>query len=890
MSALDEPLVWSGRDDSAIRAKFAPPPLPRHLVHRDRLDQKISLAVQHRLTVVTGPPGAGKTVLLADWAQGRPSRLVGWLSIEEDDNDPERLRGSIAAALGIDPSSQGARLGNWLGVDGDRYVNLGAEPPPCYGPRVLVMDDFHLLTDEMTVRSVADLVDHLPPSLRLVLVGQKAPAFPLRRLLATGEASSLSDGDLRFTAEESAALVALTARKFIPPDQLGLLTERSEGWAAGLYLAALALADQDEPSEFIRRFSGAFGPVAEYLELEMLLRQPPDLIKFLLQTSVLDHLNAEVCQAVSGRRDAGEILGSLSEHNLFVIPISSEDAQFRYHRLFADLLRSRLQRENASVSREAHFNAATRFEKIGDARYAAYHFVRAQCYGRAISLLFSNIVQGWDICFLDEGTALLAASPEQDGGEDPIHVYIQAAALMSRLQLVQAAQLLERLRAITVDHPDQQQWQGRAEFLWALYAEGIADVSSVLDHTRAAIELMGLSPDLISGRPKTNSPEEAWLQTIDTAIYAHLPVLAARACVLLGQLDEAEDILEGHFANEDIAEASEPSTVATLAARRGRLSDAYRLGKAALQRAEVQGGCSLATLDARLVLAEVLFEHNELDMAQEQLEAALQLPRSAGAAHWALAAEVDLVRVMIAQERPRDALNRLGRLRQLGLRTPPPHHLLQKLNDAEIGCRLSLGDLEGVLIVARSAHAGDISNEVLARIDLASGRPDQALARLNSRRAATVATEIRRLVLLACTERQHGHALQADEAIRKAVDTARPEGYVRPFLEGVPQVLPSLRAIFATCRDPYLTLVIGQAERVAPRTGPMGPETILEPLTAREREVLGYLSSHLSGRQIAAKIYVSPNTAKSHQKAIYRKLGASSRAEAVTIAVSCGLL
>ena len=135
-----------------------------------------------------------------------------------------------------------------------------------------------------------------------------------------------------------AALIALTARKFISPDQLGLLTERSEGWATRLCLAALALADHDEPSEFIRRFSGAFGPVAEYLELEMLLRQPPDLIRFLLETSVLDHLNAEVCKAVkSGHDDAGEILGSLADRNLFVIPICSQDAQYRYHRLFADV-------------------------------------------------------------------------------------------------------------------------------------------------------------------------------------------------------------------------------------------------------------------------------------------------------------------------------------------------------------------------------------------------------------------------------------------------------------------------------------------------------------------------------------------------------------------------
>ena len=345
------------------------------------------------------------------------------------------------------------------------------------------MDDFHLITDEMTIRSVADLVDQLPPSLRLVLVGQKAPAFPLRRLLASGEVSSVGDGDLRFTPEESAALIALTARKFISPDQLGLLTERSEGWAAGLYLAALALADHDEPSEFIRRFSGVFGPVAEYLELEMLLRQPPDLIRFLLETSVLDHLNAEVCEAVSGRDDAGEILGSLADRNLFVIPICSQDAQYRYHRLFADVLRSRLQRRRCVGMPACPFNAApTWLEQAGDARL------------RCLPLHPSPTLRAGDIALVVEhrprlghpfsgrGNGSLPAWPEQDSVEDPSRV-IWPRALMSRLQVAHAAQLLHRLGTITADHPDQQQWHGRAEFLWALYAEGIVDVlHAVIDH------------------------------------------------------------------------------------------------------------------------------------------------------------------------------------------------------------------------------------------------------------------------------------------------------------------------------------------------------------------------------------------------------------------------
>ncbi len=372
---------------------------------------------------------------------------------------------------------------------------------------------------------------------------------------------------------------------------------------------------------------------------------------------------------------------------------------------------------------------------------------------------------------------------------------------------------------------------------------------------------------------------------------ARLPVLAARAHVWLGLLDEAQAILAETFAGEDRAEDAYAGTLAVIASLQGRLRNAYRLGSAALQRAEFRSRTGdLVALDARLALAEVLFEQNELEQAQEHLEAARRLCRSEGMAPWTWAVEADLVRVMTAQDRTGDALSRLGQLRQLALRDPPPHHLLQKVNQIEIDCRLALGDLEGALVVARSVHPGDTSCETLARVDLCSGRPDSALARLTASRSSTLPNEIRRLVLLARTEAQHGDVLRALDTLRRAVEAGRPEGFVRPFLEEAPQVLPLLRVIFASRPEPYLAQLIAQAERAVPSTASNEPRSVMEPLTTRERQVLGYLPSHLSGPDIAARIYVSPNTVKTHLKAIYRKIGAASRAEAVVIAVSRGLL
>jgi DNA-binding CsgD family transcriptional regulator len=505
-------------------------------------------------------------------------------------------------------------------------------------------------------------------------------------------------------------------------------------------------------------------------------------------------------------------------------------------------------------------------------------------------LLFSNPVEAWGRGLLGDIAAASPAAPQPETERDPSQIYILAAAQLARRNVAQAARLLQHLDVVTANGPARRLWRGRAAFLWGLHADSIADPWGVLEHATATREVLGPNVAAMSGRYEANEPDGAWLRTIDSAIGAHLPLLVARSQVWLGQLEEAREVLAEHYATREVAEASQPGLLAMVACVQGRLGDAYRLGIAALQQAETPGVWGLATLDARLALANVMFEHNELEMARGHLESALQLCRSAGATHWAWAAELDLVRLMNAQDRPSEALNHLWHLRQVGLWNPAPHHLLKKLNDVEIGCRLSLGDLQGALLIARSVRAEDISDGALARIDLAAGRPDRALARLSSSQSLTPAEEIRRLVLLACTERQHGRAEGADDVLRRAVDAARPEGYVRPFLEAGAQVLPLLRGLSATSGDPYLTLLVGQAEEVAPNTASNETNEIVEPLTAREREVLGYLPSHLSGSQIAARIYISPNTVKCYQKAIYRKLGASRRAEAVAIAVSSGLL
>jgi LuxR family maltose regulon positive regulatory protein len=875
---------------STTSAKFFPPALPRHWIRRDRLDRLLTEALQHRLTVVTGAPGAGKTVLLADWAHGRPNGLVAWLSVEAADNDRGCFWRQVASAL-ADVNSHDDASGDTAPED-VRPFNLLVRHTSANRPRVLIIDDFHLITDPSLVDAVAHLVHHLPAHLRVVLAGQGPTGFPLHELLAAGEATVLGDHHLRFTVEESAALIALASNRLLPPDEVAMLAERSEGWAAGIYLAGVGLADADDTSGFVRRYSGSYGPVAEYLEHEILLRQPPDILRFLLETSVLGSFSAGLARAVTGLRDAGEILEGLSEQSQFVIRLDSGDAMFRYHRLLADVLASRLQREDPSLGRQAHVRAATWFERRGAVRTAAQHFAQGHAYDRALTLVFSSIGQDLgngrtdDNGFLGPAEGSSGIPVDADAGR----LYVQAATLLGAFKVSDAAQLLRRLNTVTAPHADGPRWKGRVEFLWAVHADGIADAAGALEHCRAAGELMGPTPPRPHGSVPGHEPGLPWLEKLDAAVATHLPLLAARAHIRLGQPDRARPLLVDRFGTEERAEAAHPATLAMMSCGQGRLKNARRLATVALQQCEEHGEeVDFVRSDAHLVLAEVLLEHNDLDSAEQELEAARRLPGVKLARPTALWVEIGLIRVLMAKQRLGEALNRITQLHQLDRRRPQARFLLQKLDEVEIGCRIGLGDLEGALQIARSSPGEDISPETLARIDLCAGRPDRAISRLRTARSVGLATEVRRLVLIAWAEMQQGQVERANDTFRLAVEAGRPEHYVRPFLEEPVQTIPLLQAAAAVRTDLYLAQLAAHAERSATPTNQNGSATMIQPLTGREREVLGYLPSHLNREQIATQMYVSPNTVKTHMKSLYRKIGANSRAEAVTIARFHGL-
>jgi DNA-binding CsgD family transcriptional regulator len=468
-------------------------------------------------------------------------------------------------------------------------------------------------------------------------------------------------------------------------------------------------------------------------------------------------------------------------------------------------------------------------------------------------------------------------------------IYLLAASLVAARRMTEAASLLRQLDAIAASRPGWRAWRGRSEFLWAVHAEQTGDIPAVLRHSATATELI----ETIDERP-LDSLERGrcrLLKTVDAVAREQLPLLAARARIGLGEPHQAQSILENRYGSAEAAEAGQPSMMARLACGQGRLSDALRLATVALDNADLTDApTEIVSLEARVVLAEVLFERNSLDAAEEHLQAALQLCYVTQAAPWMWIVQTHLARLSVAQQRATEATPRLEHLRQVRKSGLLPRPLLRELNRVEVDYRIELGDLEDAVRIVKTSPPHDFDCDTLARVELFSGRPDQVIARLRSDRTPSPAAHIRRLILVACAEKQEGRAEKATNSLRLAVEAAQGEQYVRPFLQLAAQVCPLLRHMGRSASNIFLSQLLSHVGPIAasPVTGK--DVTLLEPLTDREWEVLQHLGSHRTQRQIASLMFVSNNTVKTHVKSIYRKTGVSSRDEAVTIARAHGII
>jgi len=401
-----------------LATKLYVPRPPAGLVARPRLAAALADGRAGGLVLVSAPAGSGKTALLAGWIRGQ-GRPAGWLSLDAGDNDPARFWRHAAAAL--DPVCPG--------ISGRVGPLLGPPPPASFqgpvtalinelagaaggGEVLLVLDDYHVIGAGAVHASVGFLLEHRPPGLRLVLASRSDPPLPLARLRARGQLTELRAADLRFTVDEAAVLLRRAAGAELPGGSVAALAERTEGWAVGLALAGLSLRGHHDAAGFVAAFSGSHRYILDYLTEEVLDRQPEPLRAFLLQTSVLERLSGELCDAVTGRPGSQAMLEAVERAGLFLTPLDEVRGWWRYHPLFADLLRARLHKDRPGALPALHRAAAAWFDASGLVHEAIEHALAAGQTTRAAAMIernFDDLVERAEGATVDRWVAALPA-------------------------------------------------------------------------------------------------------------------------------------------------------------------------------------------------------------------------------------------------------------------------------------------------------------------------------------------------------------------------------------------------------------------------------------------------------------------------------------------------
>ena len=861
-------------------------------VPRPRLVGRLEEGLARGLVLVCAPAGSGKTALLADWARhgGRP---VAWLSLDVGDNDPARFWRYVVAALGQARPGIGELAGPVLGPleasspDGlvMALINeLAADPRE--DEVLLVLDDYHLIDSQPVHGSLLFLLEHLPPGLRMVLASRSDPPLPLARLRAGGQLAELRAAELRFTADEAAALLREAIGADLPGTAVAALTARTEGWAAGLQLAGLSLRGQADTAAFVAAFSGSHRYVLDYLTGEVLERQNPQVREFLLETSVLERLTGELCDAVTGRAGSQAMLAGIERAGLFLVPLDEVRGWWRYHHLFADLLRARLQAEQPGRVQALHRAAAAWCEEHDLADDAVRHALAAGEAAWAARLVERHVEE---LLGRSEGVTLrrwLSALPAESVRARPRLCLAQAYAAAQGFQLEALEALLddaERAFAVSGDEPYEPSLgppQGDSvlanvpagiAFLRASLARLRGDAALAAGYNRQALAHLGEDDWFMRSFVHWNRAVTDWLDgRLDAAERGLAEVLAERRAV--GALFAGFLPMRVWY---DLGEVQRAQ---------GNLDAALATCRQALDTFGESSQTALTGL-AHVGLAQVLYERNELTAALDHATRGVTLCRQLAFTS-ALATGLAIVaRIRHAQGDAAGALEAMGEAGQVGL-SPQVITLFNPVPSQRARLLLAQGDTaatarwtqqRGLRPDDEPGYPQEREYLVLARVLLAQDRPGQALTLLDRllAQAATggrIGSVIEVLALQALAHQASRDEPAAMAALVEALTLSCPQGHVRVFAdEGPPMgaLLGRLVAAHRAKQAPARPIPLSCLARLvqacdgklnaaaAPRPALGTVPGLIEPLTGRELEVLRLIAAGKSNQRIAHDLVVA---------------------------------
>ena len=872
-----------------LATKLYIPPLRPHVVIRPRLIERLNEGLHRKLTLIAAPAGFGKTTLVSAWMAGCDQQ-VAWLSLDKGDSDPTLFLTYLVAALQtIAPTIGGGVLG----------ALQSSQPPPTESILtallnesttipdhfVLVLDDYHVIDAKPIDHALTYLVEHLPPQMHLVIATREDPQLPLARLRARGQLTELRATDLRFTPSEAAAFLNQVMGLNLSAQDIARLSTRTEGWIAGLQLAALSMQGHQDTASFIRSFTGSHHFVLDYLVEEVLGQQDARLQTFLLRTSILDRLCGSLCDAVllTPSGSGQETLEYIEHANLFLVPLDNERRWYRYHQLFADLLRQRLQSstgDEVGDVTELHRRASVWYEDNGLEIEAFHHAIAANDIERAERLIEG---EGMPLQFRGAGAPVLnwlESLPRTVLDARPSLWVTYASALLFGGRHTAVEQKLQAAEAaLQSTEPDDRiaDLVGRIASMRATLAVIQHDGETIITQSRRALEY--LHPNNLPVRTATTwtlgyayqlqgdrvAASQAYTEVISIGKSFGDSIYTLAATINLGQLQEAGNQL----------------SMAAESYRRSLQLAGYPPQRMACE--------------AHLGLARVFYEWNDLEAAEQHGQQSAQLARQILVDSFA-AYEVFVARLKLAQGDVSGAATVLDEAEAFVRR----HRFVFRMPDvaaAQVLTLLRQGHLAAAAHLAQT-HDLPISQ---ARVHLAQGDTSAALAVLLPWRRQVEAKgwadeRLKVMVLQAVALHMNGDKDKAVQLLFDALTLAEPGGFIRLFVdEGLPMAhLLSEVADFGRMpgyTGKLLAVLKAEAQKREDTSSPSPPaQPFLEPLSPRELEVLHLMAAGLSNQEMCERLFVALDTVKGHNRKIFGKLQVQRRTEAVARARELGLL
>ncbi|WP_201785888.1 LuxR C-terminal-related transcriptional regulator [Longilinea arvoryzae] len=872
-----------------------------------------------KLALISAPAGFGKTTLVSEWID-RCGRRVAWLSLDEGDNDPARFLSYLVAALqtivaGIGEGLLAALQSSQLPPIESLLTTLLNEIATIQDKFLLILDDYHLIDSEPIDNALTFILEHQPPQMHLVIATREDPHLPLARHRTRGQLTELRAADLRFTFAETAEFLNRVMGLHLSTEDIVALETRTEGWIAGLQLAALSMHDRQDAASFIKSFTGSHRFVLDYLVEEVLLRQTEHIRRFLLQTSILDRLCGPLCNAITDQGDGKAMLEALERDNLFVIPLDDQRQWYRYHHLFVEVLRAFLDEAYGEQVPTLHRKASVWFEQNDLPGEAIHHALAAKDFERAADLI-EGVWLGMDLSYQSAAWLVWAkALPEEVIRARPVLCVGFAWALLA-IGEIEVSESRLRNAERWLDLPEKPSEHSSAGMVVVDKAEFHALPASIA----AARAYRALALEDI---PATKMYAIQVLELVPDDEIIH----RTQATALLGMAEYAEGNLpaaEQQFLKfqalmwqaDDTANAINITYIlANILQVQGRLREAVSAYQQALQLAAKRGTpVFLGASDLYRGLSELLCEQGDLEGAMQHLRTAQQLGERGALTGWPHRLCVAQAHIKEAQGDLAGALALLDDAERQYVRNPLPDRSIGALKTRTW---LRQGRVTEAMEWAREqslspddalSYLREFEHLTLVRLLIARFVAEHSAGDLHAAlgllvRLLQAAEEGGRMgsvieikILQSLAHQAQGDQPCALAVLERALTLAEPEGYVRVFVdegETMRRLLEKLSHIHDHPLIGYVNRLLAafrqtEAATQKPALINLKPE-VVEPLSERELEVLRLLRSELSGPEIARLLVVSLNTLRTHTKNIFAKLGVNNRRSAVHRAEELGL-